>query len=93
MKYDGKPKYHKMKWIFKHPVLLGGLVLVLILAGIIVFSETFGVNPTRREILSGGDRDIQGSSPRQNRASGMLYPQRNNSSMHSGRHDPVKSCL
>ncbi len=45
MKYDGKPKYHKMKWIFKHPVLLGGLVLVLILAGIIVFSETFGAEP------------------------------------------------
>jgi hypothetical protein len=45
VKYDGKPKYHKMKWNFKHPVLLAGLVLVFILVLFVIFSETFGAEP------------------------------------------------
>jgi hypothetical protein len=55
VKYDGKPKYHKMKLNLKHPVLLAGLGIVVILVLSVVFSETFGAepNPTGNPIGGG----------------------------------------
>jgi hypothetical protein len=55
VKYNRKPKYHKMNLNLKYLVLLAGLGMVIILVLCAVFSETFGAepNPTGNPIGGG----------------------------------------